>query len=75
VRAAAPQRTNRISARLLWHAGEGTLYAPALDLGAALFGGDAAGVAAPTRRLFAIGHTSGVDLAVGLLAGMRLLSV
>ena len=29
-------RTNRISARLLHHAGEGVLYAPAMELGAAL---------------------------------------
>ncbi|MDQ2806314.1 MAG: DUF2877 domain-containing protein [Chloroflexota bacterium] len=69
IRAAAPQHTNRISARLLWHAGAGTLYAPALALGTALLAGDSAAVAAPAQQLFALGHTSGVDLAVGLLAG------
>ncbi len=70
VRAAAAQRTNHISARLLWHAGAGTLYAPALTLGAALLAGTPAAVAAPAQQLFTIGHTSGVDLALGLLAGL-----
>ena len=70
IRAAAAQRTNRISARLLWHAGAGTLYAPALALGAALLAGTPTAVAAPAQQLFALGHTSGRDLAVGLLAGL-----
>ena len=70
IRAAAPQRSTRLSARLLWHAGAGVLYAPAMDLGAALLRGDAAAVPPAARPLFAIGGTSGVDLAVGLLAGV-----
>jgi hypothetical protein len=70
LRDAAPQRTTRISARLLWHAGAGVLYAPAMALGAALLRGDDAAVPRTARPLFAIGGTSGVDLAVGLLAGM-----
>jgi hypothetical protein len=67
VNEAAPTRTNRISAALLRHAATGLLYAPALDLGAALLAGDPAAVSDPARRLLAIGHTSGGDLAVGIL--------
>ncbi|MDQ3707376.1 MAG: DUF2877 domain-containing protein [Chloroflexota bacterium] len=70
IRNTAPTRTNDISVRLLWHAGEGLLYAPAMELGAALLAGDANSVADPARRLLAIGHSSGVDLATGLLAGV-----
>ena len=65
----AAERTNRISARLLHHACEGVLYAPAMELGAALLSGDAGGVPGPAQRLFGIGHTSGLDLATGLLVG------
>jgi hypothetical protein len=72
VRAAAPNQTNRISARLLWHAGAGVLYAPAMAVGAALLAGDPAAVAAPARRLFAIGHTSGRDLALGLGSAIQI---
>ncbi|MDQ5823094.1 MAG: DUF2877 domain-containing protein [Chloroflexota bacterium] len=67
---AAPGRTNDISVRLLWHAGDGLLYAPAVELGAALLAGDANSVAGPARRLLSIGHSSGADLATGLLAGV-----
>ena len=65
----AAAKTNSISARLLHHAGEGVLYAPAMELGAALLAGEAVGVREPARRLFSIGNTSGTDLATGLLVG------
>ncbi len=68
----APMRTNRISARLLWHAGEGVLYAPAIELGCALLAGDLDAVEEPARRLFSIGSTSGADTAVGMLFGLLL---
>jgi hypothetical protein len=41
-----------------------------MELGAALLAGDVAGVVAPTRRLLSIGHSSGADLATGLLSGV-----
>ena len=66
----APTRTNHISVRLLWHAGNGLLYAPAMELGAPLLAGDVAQIAGPARRLLAIGHSSGADLAAGIIAGI-----
>jgi hypothetical protein len=69
VLAAAPQRTTRLSARLLHYAAQGVLYEPATALGATLLAGDPASVPAPAARLCAIGHTSGMDLAVGLWLG------
>lgn len=66
----ATSRTNEISARLLLHAGRGLLYAPAMELGSALLAGDVVRVAGPLRRLLSIGHSSGADLATGLLAGV-----
>ncbi len=69
VRQAAPRCTNRISARLLWHAAAGVLYAPAMRVGAALMAGDPDAVRREAPCLLAIGSTSGADLAVGLLAG------
>jgi hypothetical protein len=72
VRTAAPTQTTRLSTRLLAHAAAGILYAPALALGTALLAGDPAAVPAPAHRLFTIGHTSGADLAFGLLLGTRL---
>ena len=72
VLAAAPHQTTRLSTRLLVHAATGILYAPALALGTALLAGDPAAVPAPAHRLCAIGHTSGADLAHGLLIGTRL---
>jgi hypothetical protein len=74
VNEAAPARTNRISATLLRHAATGLLYAPAMDLGAALLAGDPAAVADPARRLLGIGHTSGGDLAVGILYALTIMS-
>jgi hypothetical protein len=70
VRMSAPARTNDISVRLLWHAGGGLLYAPAMELGAALLAGDTTAIAVPARRLLSIGHSSGADMATGLLAGV-----
>lgn len=70
VRRAAPARTNDISARLLWHAGGGLLYAPAMELGAAMLRGYVVSIAAQAQRLLSIGHSSGADMAVGLLAGI-----
>jgi hypothetical protein len=69
-RNAAPGRTNDISVRLLWHAGNGLLYAPAMELGAALLGGYVTSLAASARRLLSIGHSSGADMVTGLLAGI-----
>jgi hypothetical protein len=74
VNTTAATRTNRISAALLRHAATGLLYAPAMDLGAVLLAGDPAAVADPARRLFAIGHTSGGDLAVGILFAFCVMS-
>jgi hypothetical protein len=65
----ASSRTNRISARLLHYAAEGVLYAPAMELGAALRSGNAEGIRGPAQRIFSIGSTSGVDLATGILVG------
>lgn len=70
IRATAPDRTNKISARMLWYAGNGLVYAPAMQLGAALLAGDVAGLQEPARRLFGIGHSTGLDIAVGLLCGL-----
>jgi hypothetical protein len=67
----ASSRTNRISARLLHYASRGILYAPALELGAALLEGDAKEVQAPAQRLLAVGNTTGTDLAAGLIVGLR----
>jgi hypothetical protein len=74
VNTTAATRTNRISAALLRHAGAGLLYAPAMDLGAALLAGDPGAVAAPALRLLAVGHTSGADLAVGILFAVCVMS-
>lgn len=70
VREAAPHRTNHVSLRLVWHAGNGLLYAPAMELGGALLGGYVTSLAAPARRLLSIGHSSGADMTTGLLAGI-----
>jgi hypothetical protein len=72
VLAAAPHQTTHLSARLLTYAAQGILYEPAMDLGAALLAGDPAAILAPLARLRAIGHTSGTDLAHGLLLATRL---
>jgi hypothetical protein len=70
IRNAASSITNDISVRLLWHAGDGLLYAPAMELGAALLAGDVESIPGPARRLLSIGHSSGADMTTGLLAGV-----
>jgi hypothetical protein len=72
VREAAPASTNRISARLLWYACEGVLYAPAMKLGEAMLSGDTGAMLRSGKHLSSIGHTTGLDLSVGLLTGMLL---
>jgi hypothetical protein len=74
VNAVAATRTNRISAALLRHAATGLLYAPAMDLGAALLAGDSAAAYDAALCLLAIGHTSGADLAVGILFALSIMS-
>ncbi len=71
ISAVASSRTNRISARLLWHACEGVLYAPAMDLGAVLLSGNIDDLVSSATRLFSIGNTTGIDLAAGLLMGIE----
>ncbi len=72
VQAAASHQTTRLSTRLLAHAADGILYAPAMALGTALLAGDLAAIPAPARRLLTIGHTSGHDMACGLLLATQL---
>jgi hypothetical protein len=69
VESVASKQTTRLSARLLHHASKGVLYEPAMDLGAALLAGESIKVRPATHRLFSIGHTSGTDLAAGLMVG------
>ncbi|MEO8289268.1 MAG: DUF2877 domain-containing protein [Chloroflexota bacterium] len=71
----ASASTNYISARLLWYAGEGVLYEPAVQLGHALLAGDSGRIVEPAVQLLAIGNTSGSDLAIGMLVGCLALSV
>jgi hypothetical protein len=67
----APRRTNLISTRLLHYACRGVLYAPAMELGAALLIGEGTNIYEPARRLLKIGSSTGADMASGLLAGLR----
>jgi hypothetical protein len=67
----APKHTNVISARLLDYACQGVLYAPAMELGAALLAGASHVIAAPAHRLLAMGGSSGAELARGLLVGLE----
>jgi hypothetical protein len=66
VRGVAGEATNRISERLLWYAGEGVLYAPAMELGVALLAGDVNKVDDAARRLLAIGHSTGYGVGIGM---------
>jgi hypothetical protein len=68
----APSVTTRLSARLLAHAAEGLLYEPAMSLAACLFSARLDRIEPAASRLFLIGHSSGIDMAVGLLVGARL---
>lgn len=72
VRGLAGGVTNRISERLLWHAGEGILYEPAMDLGAALIAGRAGVIDDTVHKLLAIGQSTGHGVAAGIrwVAGM-----
>jgi hypothetical protein len=65
----APARTTLISARLLRYAADGVLYAPAMAVGAALLAGDAGALERAVRALFALGASTGRDVATGLLLG------
>ena len=70
IRKAIPQKTNRVSAALLSDATQGFGFLAMHELCAALAArrdGDALQAA---RRLTALGHSSGWDLLVGLLAGL-----
>lgn len=65
----APERTPALSAALLGHASRAEMAAPAAKVLRTLVGGgDLAGAAA---RLCSVGHTSGRDLAQGLLVAGR----
>jgi hypothetical protein len=68
----APTATTRISARLLAHASNGLLYEPAMTLAACLFSARIDRIEPAASRLFAIGHSSGTDMALGILVGARL---
>lgn len=70
VRETARHRTNKISARLLHHASDGVLYAPAMELGAALLAGEQQQVDELAPLLLSIGNTTGWAMAWGLLQGM-----
>jgi Protein of unknown function (DUF2877) len=70
--AEAPAGTTRLSARLLAYAADGILYEPAMSLGARLFAGRSVDIEPAALRLFALGHTSGTDMAVGILLGVVL---
>ncbi len=68
----APICTTRLSAQLLGYAAQGLLYEPAMRLGAALLAGRKDSIGAAAIQLFEIGHTSGTDIAVGVLVGAML---
>jgi hypothetical protein len=70
--AQAPLLTTRLSARLLAYAAGGLLYEPAMRLGAALLEGRRADIEPSATRLFEIGHTSGFDMAAGIIVGANL---
>jgi len=70
--AGAPARTTRLSARLLNYAADGILYDPAMSRAASLFAGRSADVEPAALKLFGLGHTSGTDMAVGILLGAAL---
>lgn len=70
---AAPRRTTALSASLLAHAARREMAAPASDLVVALAGrGDIDGC---LRRLLGVGHTSGRDLAIGVVIAGRMAAV
>ncbi|WP_143658185.1 DUF2877 domain-containing protein [Embleya scabrispora] len=67
VAAHAPGRTTDLSAALLGHAARGDGCTQLIDLIGAM--GRDTGVLPCLRRLLTVGHTSGADLALGVLAG------
>ena len=70
IRAAASLRTNRVSAALLRDATQGFGFRAMHELSAALAARRDEDAVQAARRLSAIGHSSGWDLLVGLLAGL-----
>lgn len=69
ITALAPGRTTDLSAALLGHAARGDGCAQAVELINAVAGNSPVGPA--LARLLAVGHTSGADLGLGVLAGAR----
>ena len=68
----ATRRTTALSAALLWHAQRGEVAVPAGALLHALAGtGD---VSAATASLLEVGHRSGADLTLGILAAARVVA-
>lgn len=69
-RALAPTTTTRLSAALLEAADVGAVVPEAAAVLRALVGVDTGSVDVATRRLVALGHTSGWHLAAGLMVGV-----
>lgn len=65
-------RTNDISRVALMQAISGRVRESIIELMAALVGEGGTALPARARRVFAIGHSSGTDIAVGMAAGLRL---
>ena len=65
-------RTNDISSATLLQAARGRVRQTIIDVVRSLATGEAATLPGRVRRLLAIGHTSGSDIAAGLLGGVRL---
>ena len=70
IRKAIPQKTNRVSAALLSDATQGFGFRAMHELSAALAARRDGEALEAARRLTALGHSSGWDLLVGLLAGL-----
>jgi hypothetical protein len=70
IRAAIPERTNRVSAALLGDATQGFGFRAMHELSAALAARCEGEALQAARQLTVIGHSSGWDLLVGLLAGL-----
>ena len=72
VHAAAEARTNDVARAFLAWAARGQSIAPVHDLLTAAVTSDRAGATSALRRLLAVGHSSGADLAFGLRLGLGL---
>jgi Protein of unknown function (DUF2877) len=70
VHALAPTKTTRLSAALLEAADVGAVVPEAAAVLRALAGVDSGSIEPTTRRLVALGHTSGWHLAAGVLVGV-----